>query len=195
MRNELVPDDMRSVWQGQRPGPAPPPLDEIRGKAGKLHARIFWRNCREYLAAALLVPYFGYRAWTAGAPLTRVGNGLMVAGLLYMAYQLHRKASAAPAPADLGGQNCVAFYRAEFERQRDALLGVWKWYLGPLVPGLATVMAAGSIAAFHRSTPIGMLSILPAGLVALLLWGLGRLNRKAAGQLQKQIDALDSLDR
>jgi cytochrome c oxidase subunit IV len=195
MQNELIPDDMCNVWQNQGPGPAPPPLEEIHRKAGKLHSQIFWRNIRESVVSALLVPYFGYCAWTARLPLAQVGNGLMVAGLLYMVYQLHRKASSAAAPADLGWKSCVAFYRAELERQRDALLSVWKWYLGPLVPGLATILAGASIAGFHRSTLIGMVAILPAGLVALLFWGVGRLNRKAAGQLQKQIDALDALGR
>jgi hypothetical protein len=46
---------------------------------------------------------------------------------MYMVYQLHRKASSAGAPADLGWKSCAAFYRAELERQRDALRSVWKW--------------------------------------------------------------------
>jgi hypothetical protein len=193
MQNEFVPDDMCGVWQSQGAGSGPPSLDEVRRKAGKLRSQIYWRNTREYVVSALLIPYFGYGAWTGRVPLMQAGNALMVAGLLYMVYQLHRKASAGPRPADLGWQSCVAFHRAELERQRCALRSVWQWYLGPLAPGLATILAAGCIAGFHRSTLVGMLTILPAGLVALALWGVGKLNQKAADKLRKQIDALDAL--
>jgi hypothetical protein len=191
MQSEFVPDDVRSVWQSQGPGGATPRLEEIRGKAGKFRRQILWRNGREYVVSALLAPYFGYCAWTARSAPVQWGNGLMVAGLLYMMYQLHRRASAAPAPADLGGKSCVAFHRAELERQRDALRSVWKWYLGPLAPGLVTILGAGCAAGFHRSIAAGALATIAAGLVALLFWGVAILNQKAAGQLQKQIDALE----
>ena len=190
MQNEFVPDDLCQVWQSQGPVPAPPPPEELRRQAGRFRAQILWRNGREYLVSALMVPYFVYGAWTARAALMQVGNGLMVAGLLYMMVQLHRRASAAPAPAELGGKTCAAFHRAQLERQRDALRGVWKWYLSPLVPGLATIVAAGGAAAFRHSALAGMLAIaLAGGFLALALWGLGRLNRNAADRLQKQIDA------
>jgi hypothetical protein len=190
MQNE-IPDDACRIWQNQGPGPAPR-LEEIRGKAGKFRSQIGRRNSREYLASALLIPYFGYCAWTTRLPLMQAGNGLMVAGLLYMMYQLHRRASTGPAPADLGWKTCAAFHRAELERQRDALRGVWKWYLGPLVPGLATIAAAGCIAGFHRSALAGFLATLYPCVAGLALWGLGRLNQKAAAGLQRQIDALDA---
>jgi hypothetical protein len=187
-------DDICKIWQTQGPAPAPPPLEELRKKAGKFRSRIARRNFREYLVSALLLPYFGYCAWTARFPMmTRAGNGLMMAGLVYMMYQLHKRASASAAPGDMGWKTCVAFHRAELERQRDALGGVWKWYLGPLVPGLATIAAAGCVAAFRRSTLAGMLTLLLSGAIALGMVWLGRLNQKAAVKIQKQIDALDAL--
>jgi hypothetical protein len=86
---------------------------------------------------------------------------------------------------------CVAFYRTELEWQRDALSNVWQWYLGPLVPGLATILAASCIAAFHRSVLAGMLALAVGSVVALALWGLGRVNQKAAAGIQRQIDEVD----
>jgi hypothetical protein len=36
------------------------------------------------------------------------------------------------------------------------LRDVWKWCLGPLAPGLATILTAGCIAGFHRSPLAGI---------------------------------------
>jgi hypothetical protein len=195
MQNEMIPGDMRNVWQSQGPASPPPPLEEIRKKADKFRSQIGWRNFREYLVSALMMPYFGYFAWTSRSPTMQAGNGLMIAGLLYMVIQLHRRTTAVPAPVDLGWKTCVAFHRAELERQRDALGSVWKWYLGPMVPGLATISAAGCVTGFRHSTLAGMLAMFGASFVALALWWLGSLNQKAAAQIQKQIDSLDAVVR
>jgi hypothetical protein len=192
MHNEGIPDEMRNVWQSQVCGPEPPALEEIRGQAGKFRSQMARRNFREYAVAALLMLYFGYCAWTARMEMMRVGNILMMAGLVDMVYQLRRIAGAGPAPADMGWKTCVAFHRGALERQRDALRGVWKWYLGPLVPGLATIAAAGCLAGFRRSALAGMVGLLGSGAMALVLWGLGRINGKAAAALQRQIDALEA---
>jgi hypothetical protein len=189
----MLSDDICNVWQAQGSGPAPLTLEELRKRGDRFHSQIARRNLREYLVMALLIPYFGYFAWTSPLPLMRVGNGLMIAGLLYMTYQLHRRAAAADAPAEMAWNTCLAFHRAELERQRDALNSVWKWYLGPLVPGMATILAAGCIAAFPRSTVAGILVLVCGGAAAVGLWWMGRLNRRAAAGIQRQIDALDAL--
>jgi len=185
-------DDMRSVWQSQG-GDGALKLEELRKKAGKFRTTIARRNLREYVAMVLMVPYFGYFAWTSRLPLMRVGNGLILAGLVYIAYELHRRASASPAPAELGWENCLAFHRAQLERQRNALHGIWKWYIGPIVPGLATVCAAISLPMFRKSVSAGLLSLTWIAVPAVVLWMVARLNHDAAAKIQRQIDDLEGL--
>jgi hypothetical protein len=48
-----------------------------------------------------------------------------------------------PLPAEMGREYGIAFYRRELEKQRDLLRGIWKWYLGPLIPGLALFVSLG----------------------------------------------------
>jgi len=184
-------DDICNVWQSQGSGKAPLTLEELRKKGEKFRSTIVRRNFWEYLAAGAMAPLFGYWAWVTPVPSMRVGNALVVGGLLYMAYQLHRRAAASDAPAELAWNACVAFQRAQLERQRDALAGVWKWYLGPLVPGLAVVTAAPCIDAWRHSIVGGMLSSISVGIVALVLWLVGRVNQKAAAAIQRQIDELE----
>jgi len=188
-------DDMKDVWQKQAAENATVSLEEVRRKAGRFRATIFWRNVREYSVLGLLTAWFGLYAWRSPFPVMRVGNGLTVAGLLYAGYQLHKRASAAAAPADLARKTCLHFHRAQLERQRDALRGVWRWYLGPMIPGLAVIAVAAGIAGFERSWSAGLAVVLFAVAGAMLYVGLGRLNQGAARRLQGQIEALDAIEK
>jgi hypothetical protein len=188
-------DDIRSLWQAQGSGDAPLTLEELRKKGAKFRTTIARRNLREYAAVALMAPYFSYFAWTARLPLMRVGNGLLAAALLYMAYQLHRRASASPAPEEMAWKSCLAFHRSQLERQRDALRGIWSWYLGPLIPGFATVAIAISIPVFRKSIGAGLLSFLWVAIPAVVLWQVARINKGAAAKIQRQIDELEAVER
>jgi hypothetical protein len=186
-------EDMRNVWQSQGSGDAPVTLEELRKKGLKFRTTIARRNLREYVAMALMVPYFGYFAWTGRLPLMRVGNGMIVAGLLYIAYELHRRASASPSPGELGWESCVAFHRAQLTRQRDALSGILKWYIGPLIPGIAMLWVGLSVPAFRKSLTAGLLALAFLAVPAVVLWQVARLNRGAAAKIQRQIDELKGL--
>lgn len=197
MTNESPSTDMKNVWQSQ---PTEPPRirpGEVRRKMNKFERRIFWRNVREYAAGLLVIAIFGYYEWRFDTLLVRLGSGMIIAGTLYVMYQLHRRASTRPAPADLGSSSCIEFHRKSLERQRDALRAVWSWYLLPFVPGLA-ILAIGSIAsqrAAHQGS-VGhlVISILASqGIIPAVFFAIWILNRRAADRLQTQIDELNTL--
>jgi hypothetical protein len=184
-------DDICNVWQAQGSSAAPLPLDELRKRAEKFRSRIVRRNLREYLNMAALIPCFGYFSWTTRQPLMRVGNGLLVAGLLYGAYQLHRRASASPSPGALEWENCRAFHREQLARQRDAVSGIWRWQIGPLLPGILAIAAELCLVGFRKSLYAGALSILTIAVISLVPCRVAWLHRDAAAAIQRQIDALD----
>ncbi|HUB78818.1 MAG TPA: hypothetical protein VMB03_08490 [Bryobacteraceae bacterium] len=186
-------DDMRDIWRSQGGANSPIGLEELRQKAGKFRSTIARRNLREYAAMILMVPYFSYFAWTSRLPLMRAGNGLIVAGLVFMGYELHRRASASPWPAGPDWESCLVFHRAQLERQRDALTGIWKWYIGPMAPGIATVCAAISLPMFRKSLHAGLLSLTWIAVPAVVLGMVARLNKNAAAKIQRQIDELESI--
>jgi len=111
--------------------------EDLRSRMNKFERTIRRRNLREYVAAGLVIGVFAYYGWVFPTLLLRIGCGLLILGTAYVAYQLHRKASARPAPAEMGLRNCVQFQRSELERQRDALRAVWSWYLSPFLPGMS----------------------------------------------------------
>jgi FtsH-binding integral membrane protein len=196
-----TPDPMTNVWKSQPAEPVGISLDDMRRQARTLESRISWRNAREYVACGLVVAAFGYYALVFHDALVRAGCGLVIAGALLVAFRLHTMGAARTIPAELAFRTCLAFRRQELERQRDLLLGVWRWYLLPFVPGMAVFLVG--LFAFTMQQPhasehvreiVAVLG-LTAVSCALVFVGIAKLNHWAARKLQREIDALDRLVR
>jgi Flp pilus assembly protein TadB len=188
MENELPPDHIKSLWQNQRVEPVQMSLEELRQKTEKFQRRIRKRNFREYAAAALVLGAFSYYFWKL--PHVQLGSALIIAGTLYVVYQLHHRGAAKTVPASLGLGNCLDFHRGELERQRDLLRGIWKWYLLPLVPGLLAFVAVPTLHLPPRLWIRGLPFLLLCGAVFYAVW---ILNQRAAEKLQRQINELNSM--
>jgi len=192
MENEVRPDDLGEVWRGQKVEHTQMTLQEIREIARRFQRKILWRNLREYAAIGAVVVFFGF-SMGKYTPLMRAGAWLCIAGMLYVAYQIHRRGSAKTVAGDLAPASCLDFHRRELERQRDLLQGIWSWYLGPLIPGLALlVVGAGMANPGHSRNAWRFLSIYSSA-VALGFHFVARLNRRAAQRLQRRIDELDAM--
>lgn len=182
-------DELKNLWQDQEVEKMEISVEELRAKALKLHRRIRWRNLRELLAAAIVIASVTIQFIRVSATVPRISFGLVIAGTIYVVWQLQVRGSAMPIPAEMGRENGIAFYRRELERQRDLLRGIWKWYLGPLVPGLALFVIWGIVTAppVRRWFPESY-----AVFCVALFWGIGRLNRRAACRLDRQIEELNT---
>lgn len=130
--------------------------------------------------------------------LFRITFALMIAGMLWIVVQLRRKASARSIPLGADTLTSLRFYRAELERQRDALNNVWPWYLAPLVPGFVAYSVAYAVRMAHPSIPDAFphpmswmrLAVLDIIIVVIFV-GLWKLNQRAARRLQRKIDELN----
>jgi hypothetical protein len=79
-------------------------------------------------------------------------------------------------------------------RQRDLLKSIWRWYLGPMIPGLAVLIAAMSrVNPGHLQRP-GLFTAIYTIAAAALFLGIAKLNSRAALRLQKRIDELENLE-
>jgi hypothetical protein len=192
MNDESQKDrELKELWQSQKTEGVRMSVAEMQASAGKFQRRIQGRNAREYVASAVMVVFFGFEFWRAGDLLVRTGFALLIAGLCTLAWQLHVRGSWSPLPADAGLSSYVEYKRRELVRQRDALNSVWRWYLGPLVPGMAVLLLA-----FFRANP-GHLKhpafiVVPEAIFfAAVSFVIAKLNSNAARRLQKEIDELD----
>ena len=171
-------------------------VEQIQASAGSFQRRIQGRNAREYVAAIAVVVFFGWEFSRTPDLLARIGFGLMIAGMFYMVWALLSRGSGRPLPEDAGRASFIEFQRGELARQRDLLRSVWRWYLGPLIPGLAVLLATSFNHAIQagRAFPVVFVALF-AVLVAAVFFGISRLNGRAALKLQCQIDELDEAGR
>ena len=194
MTVEPPTDKIRQIWRSQKTERATMPIDEIRTKADRFHRRILHRNLREYIGAAVVVLAFAWFAWKAPGVVTRTGSALMIAGTLFVAWQLHRRGAARRAPQSCSGMDLVEFQIEELTRQREALRSVWRWYLAPFIPGFVTLLAGfyfqdpatGSAIELHHQ-----FLILYSTIMALLFVIIWLANAIMASRLQRHIDALE----
>lgn len=194
--------NMCDLWQSQPGERLRLSPEDLQRRMSKFERTIARRNLLEYVAAAFVIAIFVYYAWMFPTLLLRLGCGLLIVGTLYVVYQLHRRASARPVPADFGLRSCADFQRAELERQREALRSVWSWYLMPFLPGMFVFLfglyefvrriaqAAGR--PFHAGIAVGALGFVVLCVLAVFV-GIWRLNQWAADKLQAQIDQLTAL--
>jgi hypothetical protein len=190
MENELPPENLKSLWQNQSVEPIQMSLEELRQKAQRFQKRIRNRNLREYAGAVIVFAAFGYYIWRF--PVIRLASGIILAGTVYVVYQLHTRGAAKTVPASMALDSCFEFHRRELERQRDLLRDVWKWYLLPFVPGMVIF-----IASLLRHLPMDKwIRMLPFTLFCtLIFFGVWKLNQRGANKLQRQIDELNSMNR
>ena len=181
-------DDLRNLWQIQEVEEVRICLDELRVKAAKFQSRIRWRNLREQAACLFVITVFGAMSWKTPQTVPRIAFALIMAGAIYVAWHIQKWGSPKVLPADLGRANCVRFYRDELERQCNLLRSIWKWYLGPLIPGMGlfVIYVIWVVPSDRRWFPISY-----AVAAAALFWLIGWLNQRAARRLEGQIAEVD----
>ncbi len=177
-------NDPQQLWQSQPVENAKMSVDAIRRRAGRFERRIRNRNLREYVSSLVAVAMFGYFFAKDDAVLARIAYVLFIGGLVWVVVQLHRKGSVRSMPAASEASASLQFFRAELERQRDAVRNVWSWYLAPLVPGFL-VLTIAAIAAGRMLR----ITLTDAGVAALFFF-VWKLNQRAARCLQRTIDEL-----
>ncbi len=169
-------------------------LADIHLHAQRFQSRIRNRNMIEYIAAATVVASFAWTAATVPEPIVQVGAGLIMAGALYVCWQLYRLGRAATrSEMDAGARSWAAFHRGELVRQREALRTVWSWYLAPFIPGMVVFLAGVSFTEANPAPLPARLAVFLAGfgLLAAVFAVIAWLNAQGVKKLDAQIAALD----
>jgi hypothetical protein len=183
-------DPVKQAWQASVEIAGAPPLEEVRKGADKFYRAIRLRNWIEYAACVIVVIGFGSYVFTLPHVLQKGGSVLIITATLFVAWQLHGRASAEP-PERAGGMPLLQFARAQLVRQRIALRTVFWWYILPFLPGMAVFMT-GTMLVQRANGPEPRDALGFAVLIAMLA-GIWWLNQLGARRLQRHIDEIDTL--
>jgi hypothetical protein len=194
MTNESSPNDMRNVWQNQKPEGIRMSAEEIRRKAVKFERKVFRENALNYFLGLVGVAFVSFCfVWHGYNVLFRLGGGLAVAALLYMVWQTHKRSPFRRVPAEMGIVSCLEFHRKELERRRDLHRSAWRWGLGPAIPGaVVLIIGMARINPSHARHLGWALAVVITISVLIFIYG-WRQSAGCARKLQHQIDELDTL--
>jgi len=162
---------------------------EVFTRAQALVRRIRRRTLMGYGACIFLTVAFGSFIFTVPSTLQRVGAGLLVASILYLAYQLYKRRGG-ELSSEIRSSACTTFYRAELERQRDFHRGIWFWSrLAFMVPGYLLFCLGAAMA--HPEAARGWTTIA----ICFVVLGIAAapLNLRLSRKYQRQLDELDAL--
>ena len=158
-------------------------IDDIRAKAGRFEQktrRWYVFTGMVFLAAIMLEVW---QVWREPDVVERVGDGLTIAALVYVAFWFRSRARIASMPAGLALTTSVDFYRHQLTRERDLANHPWR-YLAVFVPGVGLSLLGRSL----DRPPAQTAAIAAFGIA--LFFAVAWVNRRTARKLQSEIDLL-----
>ncbi len=190
-------DPVQTLWVNQQSEGFTMSTDEIRARAGNMQSLVSRRNFREYLVGGVLIAFFAAMAFVVPYPLSKLGCALIAIGIAFVMWRLFVVARAGSVSEAAAANDWAQFYRSELVRQRDALQGIWHWYLGPLIPGMIVYWLAIGIRSIGTPSVVWEWAIAVGGLAltAFLFTRIAAANKNAAAALQAEIETLDRASR
>lgn len=120
-------------------------LEEIRWRAEELQRELRRRNRWVYFVAAAILTVFGACFAQTGVATARIGSAIIIAGTLYIVWQLWNGGAPRSVPAGKGFDLYRDFCRSELDRQCTLLRRIRYSYVGLLIPGLLLVLAGSMV--------------------------------------------------
>lgn len=191
-------DALRALWQKQSGSSFSMEPDEIQRKLSRFQADLRDVRILVYALCPAMAIWFAYwLIFTAQPIITRAGLLLLVLGMSFWVGQYwldNRDRQKALANSGSTGQtSCVEFYRAELVRQRNFRRGAWFW--SRLLAMFAGLFFTAWEPLHHwtggGNAPRFVNLLVLATLAILAVW----LSYRSSRKLQRQIDALDAMQR
>ncbi len=157
----------------------------VRSKSRKLQWQIRMRDWRETIASLIVIAFLAPAA-IHGNLLSRTGVGVVVGGLIFIGVKLHRARSGRTPGMDAPVAVVLRADRERIDAQIMLLESVLSWYIAPIMIGSILIVAS------VRAPWVFMAGYVV--IVALLSWGIQRLNAFAArSYLRPRRDELTAL--
>jgi hypothetical protein len=187
-------DSIQTLWVNQPSESFAMSIDEIRVRASKFQSIVERRNLIECAVGALLIAVFGAAAILAATLLAKLGCALIAIGVAVVLWRLHVLARAATRDEMAVANSWASFYRQELVRQRDALREIWRWYLGPLIPGMIVFWLSIGVNSIGSDALLWgwAKTVLGLAATAFVFAAVASANKSAVKTLQAEIESLDA---
>jgi hypothetical protein len=184
----MTQTEILTQWQSQRIAAPTMSIEYFRYRSRDLERRTKRENAAMYVVAAL---FSGLFLWVALVIQKMWYAASLFCGIVFSAYFLKNLARPAVEPPFQSGLDALTFYRRELERQRDAKIHKSRWQIW--VVGVLYLAAALSLQAMEFPKLSAQL-LGPQIVFAVVYMGIAMvLQRKEITQLQREIDALNTL--
>jgi Flp pilus assembly pilin Flp len=189
MPDDDVPNNLKTLWEGMNTNPLHLSPDQLREEAEKLQKGLRKRSIVVRLVALLVIAGFALLLTHFHSALQRIGSALAILGGTDMFVTQLRRRPARVMP-DTGQTECIRFYRAALERQRDFHRGTWfGWLLRLTLPAGVLIFCAGTaLADPEHATVVGLI----AAVWLIMAVRAVQLSLRLARMFQGRIDALDA---
>ncbi|MDF7776667.1 hypothetical protein P1X14_15525 [Sphingomonas sp. AOB5] len=184
-------DSILALWSTDQKDATGLTPDEIERRARLLRRRVMRRDAIEYGAGVIVLAGFGWAIAALPVWSIRISCIAIMIGTIAVMINLWRRRI--PEPSAAFGGASIAFCRDQLVRQRDMLASVWRWYLGPFMPGvLMFLVAVGWETARHKPLAAAIIGVAIPAIPVLGMFVLVHfLNRIGARRLQAEIIAID----
>lgn len=130
-------DALKELWRAQRLETAPPPPDskllaEMNSRMSCLNRTLFWRDCRENIAAVVVILVFVAYLFFFPSPLARLGCVLEILSALFViVYPIWRKRRVPKAPQGASMTESLESELRNVDLEIALLRSVHWWYIIP----------------------------------------------------------------
>jgi CubicO group peptidase (beta-lactamase class C family) len=192
-------DDLKRLWQEQRFDAPPALADEQQLAAMKRKMKgfgrsIFWRDCRESIAAVFIIIYFGWQFFVVSSLLPKLGCVILVLSSVFICwYPLRQKRRVAAAAPDATMTEALECELKKIEVEIGLLRSIFWWYLLPLGVGVLVfylgirLSLASSVADLLASSAGYVVFVL--ALYAFIYWLNQRAVDKCLLPLKRELEA------
>jgi CubicO group peptidase (beta-lactamase class C family) len=140
-------DALKQLWRAQSIEPAPLPdseqLDEVKSRVRRMNRTLFWRDCRENVAAVFIMACFGLYLLIFPNLLARLGSFMVIlSALLMIVYPIWRKRRAPKATPEMSLTQSLEAELRRVEVEIALLRTILWWYILPGTVGVV-IFSAG----------------------------------------------------
>ena len=182
----------QQLWQAQALDAPRISLAFVRHQSDVLRRRTRIINAGNYVVGGAGMAYFAWKSrdFFSTAPLLSAATVLWLAAALLATLLMRRRFASKQQPAEFGVLDALKFHRQQLERQRDARLGVGRWFPLFFIPGHVMLF----MSFFLEVTPIPWKYVVfNAVTIVFGTWIAIAMTARGAHRIQKEIDALESL--